>query len=101
MKPSNLCTKFACGATKGKASNMFIDLNKIFSYGTILAQRDSMGYILLNTTKYSSSISRSQSCLNDEIHRVYDQSQIIEVENVPMLAKDLRYYCLMGEEEVE
>lgn len=92
MKQSDLCEKFACGAKSGKASNMFIDENRIFSYGTVLAQKTTTGHILLNKTKYSSSTSRQQGRLNYELSRVYGQDQIIEVNNVPMWTQDLRNF---------
>lgn len=92
MKQSDLCAKFASGSTKGTSSNMFIDENRIFSYGTVLAQKTTTGHIILNKTKYSSSTSRQQGMLNYEISRVYSQDQIIEVENVPMWMQDLRNF---------
>lgn len=92
MKQSDLCEKFAIGATKGTASNMFIDNRKIYSYGTVIAQRAGARHVILNKTKYSSSTSRQQSRLHYELSRVYSQDQIIEVENIPMWALDLKVY---------
>lgn len=92
MKQSDLCEQFVCGAIRGTASNMHINGNKIYSYGTVLAQRTTTGHILLNKTKYSSSTSRQQSYLNYEISIAYSQEQIIELKDVPMWTQDLRYY---------
>lgn len=92
MKQSDLCEKFVCGAIRGTASNMHINGNKIYSYGTVLAQRTTTGHILLNKTKYSSSTSRQQSYLNYEISRAYSDDKIIELKDVPMWRQDLRYF---------
>lgn len=62
MKNSDLARAFAEGATKGKADNMFIDGDTIYSYGYHfpIAKRISKKVVWLNTSKYSVTTSRHQ-----------------------------------------
>ena len=95
MRNKEICEMFVNnenGKYNGKKSNsMWIskDGDKIFSYGTCLAQRLSNGTIVVNTTKYSVTTSKQQGYLN---YALRWESTIPLTKDVPMWEKDLRMY---------
>lgn len=66
MKNEDAVYKFLDGATKGKASSVYIDGDKLFNYSTVIAQRIN-GVIVLNSTRYSSTTTRWQNVLRREM----------------------------------
>ena len=71
MKNKQLVEKFVAGATAGKVDNMFIEGNKLFSYGRhfVLAERRGNDTFWLNKEKFSKSTTKQQTIVNDEISR--------------------------------
>jgi hypothetical protein len=85
MTTQQLVREFAYGATKGKASSLRIEGDKLFNYNTVIAQRIN-GAIVLNVTKYSVTTSKHQNRLKAEFYNART------VDNVPMGAQDLKRY---------
>ena len=67
INQKDLIRRFVKGSTSGNSSNMFIECDKIFSYGHhfILAIRLNDGKYLVNGDTYSSSTSKQQSYIRD------------------------------------
>jgi hypothetical protein len=68
MKNIDLINAFVSGATKGKASNLRIEGNRLMNYDTCLAERwDKLGGqeygFVVNATKYSTSTTTIQNKL--------------------------------------
>jgi hypothetical protein len=95
MRNKEFCEMFVSnenGKYNGKKCNsMHIseDGNKIFSYGTCLAQRLSNGTYVVNDTKYSVTTSRQQTMLN---HALRFANTMYLKNKIPMWTKDLRMY---------
>lgn len=72
---------------KAKASSVTVRENKIFSYGTVIAEFVGSNDLLLNSTKYSMTTTR----LQNKIKRVSEQLNvnIFEVTEVPMSTNKL------------
>lgn len=85
MRTSELINNFIGGATKGKASNMHIDGDRLFNYNTVIAQYMG-GRLVINKTKYSPTTTKHQNRLLREF------TEAETVEKVPMNAWDLRPY---------
>lgn len=63
MNHATIAENFSNGATSGKGFNMYIENDKMFSYGShyVLAKRFNDGVFLLNGDRYSVSTSKHQS----------------------------------------
>lgn len=84
MTTEQVVREFVNGATKGKASSLRIEGDKLFNYNTVIAQRIN-GVLVVNRTKYSMTTTKHQS----RIAR-YGSAEINE--GVPMGAQDLTRY---------
>lgn len=67
MTNLEVCNAFANGIS-GHSLNMSTDGDKLFSYGTIIAQRTDKG-ILLNVCKYSTTTSKQQTYARHALER--------------------------------
>lgn len=93
MKNKDLCTYFAAGGGAGlTANNMAIscDGSRLFSYGTVIAQRLKSGVVLVNTTRYSSTTSHHQGYA---FRALYSAQTRENTKPVPVCARDLKKYC--------
>lgn len=81
MTNKDLAIKFAQGSTKGKTKNMFIEGDKIYSYGYhfVIAKRVFGGFEI-TTSKYSQSTARQVSYVNFQIRQT--GLEVTEVENL-------------------
>lgn len=70
---NDLIRSFVLGETKGKASNLKIEGNKLINYYTVIALRKGND-IYLNIDKYSSTTSRNQNLV-----RRFTNNVLIEV----------------------
>ena len=70
---------------KAKGSSVKTDGEKLWSYNTVILQRLSNGSTIGNTTKYSSTTSRTQT-------QVGVKNATFLVDKVPMTAQDLQEY---------
>jgi len=85
MTTQNLVKEFLYGATKGKASSLRIEGDKLFNYGTVIAQRIN-GVVVLNATRYSMTTTKHQNRLKAELPNART------VNGVPMGTTDLTPY---------
>jgi hypothetical protein len=86
-KNKDVIMGFIYGDTKGKASSITIEGDKLYSYNTVIAQRIN-GAIVINKTKYSMSTTTCQNVLLREM------SDARTVEDVRMGAQDLERYLV-------
>lgn len=93
MKNKDLCFDFVAGTAVGlTANNMFVSVDgkKLYSYGTVIAQRLRNGVILVNRTRYSVTSGRHQYYLMAAVRT----SKIRENKKpVPIYTRDLHKYC--------
>lgn len=85
MTTKEMINNFMTGATKGKASSICIEGDKLFNYNTVIAQRVD-GAIVLNVTKYSMTTTKHQNVLRREMPHA------ITVSDIPRGAQDLSSY---------
>jgi hypothetical protein len=85
MTTEQVMYNFLQGATKGKASSISIDGDKLFNYNTVIAQRIN-GVIVINTTRYSMTTTKHQNRLRREMPLART------VEDVNRGAQDLERY---------
>jgi hypothetical protein len=83
MTTQNVINLFVSGATKGKASSISIEGDKLFNYSTVIAQRVN-GEIVLNATRYSMTTTKHQNVLKRELPQ-----NVQKVNDVPRGAQDL------------
>jgi hypothetical protein len=85
LKNAEVIVMFLEGETKGKASNLRIEGDKLINYNTVLAQRgDTM---MVNLTGYSSSTSKIQNRLLAEID--YTEIEYDIALNIPIGCQNL------------
>lgn len=93
MRNSELCIAFVNGSkNNGKTNSMKIsyDGSKLYSYGTVIAQKYTNGSIIINDTKYSPTTSKHQFYLRCAI-----QNGLVvhhTTKHVPMWTTDLKPY---------
>lgn len=87
MKNTDLIESFLSGEERGQSSSLSIEGDKLYSYGTVIAQRID-GRTIVNKTKYSMTTTKSQNYLQKCI------PYALTVEKVPMNTTDLRHYAL-------
>lgn len=96
MTNKELCRVFVNGAKKGlKGNSMHIDSSgsKLFSYGTMIAQRLKDGTIVVNETKYSPTTFRHQYYLRCALCDSGVKT-ISTIKAVPYWCNDgLTHYC--------
>ena len=96
MTNYDVCIAFVNGSNNGAHSlNMRVshDGSKLFSYGTVIAQKLPNGAILLNSTKYSVSTSKHQSYARCAISRFASTLKTYYTDkHVPMGTYDLTHY---------
>ena len=93
MTNSNLCTIFVNGS-KNNAHTLSMHINfdgsKLFSYGTVIAQKLANGSIIINDTKYSPTTSKHQCYLRCAIPKGLAVHHTTK--RVPMWTTDLTPY---------
>lgn len=82
MTIQDLMRKFVQGETKGKASSVSIEGNKLYSYSTVICYRDNIGSYVMNTDKYSRTTSRQQTWLrwaleNEPLYYETDEANLM------------------------
>ena len=97
MTNFDVCVAFVNGSNNGcHSENMLVsqDGSKLYSYGTVIAQKLPSGAIILNDTKYSVTTSKHQSHTRLAISRYAKELKTYHTDKfVPMGAYDLiRYY---------
>lgn len=86
MKNSELVRAFYQGDTRGSASNLRIEGNRLINYNTCIAERTEHGDFWLNVTRYSSSTSRIQGYLS----RFIPENKVIRVADCKMGIQSLK-----------
>lgn len=61
MTNRQICDIFAKSNVEGKVLSMHIDGDRLFSYGTCIAQKIGNNEVIFNVTKYSNTTSHHQS----------------------------------------
>lgn len=93
MKNSEVAQAFAFNnIDEAKALNLEYTNGKLYSYATVIAQRLNDGRVILNETKYSCTTSRHQYYLRHHLNKVYNENEIIKVNNVPRGTYNLEKY---------
>lgn len=97
MTNFDVCVAFVNGSNNGcRSKNMWVnqDGSKLYSYGTVIAQKLPSGAIILNDTKYSITTSIHQSHTRLAISCYAKELKTYHTDKfVPMGAYDLiRYY---------
>lgn len=90
-KNSDVIKAFINGENQGKASNLYIEKDKLFNYRTVIAERDLTGdkpRFILNKTSYSRSTSTIQNKL--ELMLLHDNISYSTIDNVRMGASNLK-----------
>lgn len=94
MKNKDLCFAFVAGtAASLNANNMFVSIDgkKLYSYGTVIAQRLRNGVILINSTRYSVTSNRHQYYLMAAARASKTREN---KKTVPLYTRDLRKILL-------
>ena len=97
MTNFDVCVAFVNGSNNGcRSKNMWVnqDGSKLYSYGTVIAQKLQNGAIVLNDTKYSVTTSKHQSKIRYAIRMYAKTLKIYHTDkNVPRGTYNItRYY---------
>lgn len=90
VKNVDVLQAFINGETQGNGSNLYIEKDKLFNYGTVIAERDLTSdepRFILNKTKYSRSTSTIQNKL--ELMMLHHDITYSVIDNVRMGANKL------------
>ena len=87
MRNQEVISKFVHFAESAATANVRSNGDKLFNYGTCIAQRHE-GKIIMNATRYSVTTSKIQNYLRGEMAN----KDVIEVANVPKGTFDLIPY---------
>lgn len=88
MKNQNVIREFAINGKEVSTKNVRFVGNKLFNYGTCLAQRLQDGTTIFNRTKYSVTTSKIQNYIAYELGTY----KVVEVTGVPAGTTDLTSY---------
>lgn len=93
MKNSEVAKSFAFNfVDSAKANSLEFTNNKLYSYATVIAQRLDDGRVIVNDTKYSVTTSKHQGLLRYYLSKVYNNNELIRVNNVPRGTYNLERY---------
>lgn len=90
MTNREVCKRFVSGSECANGSNLYVSGDRLFSYGTCIAERLKDGFIV-NATKYSVTTSKHQTYLRYEM----GSRKREEVTGVPMGTRSLAVYLKM------
>ncbi len=116
---NELCINFTNGAKEGQANNMFIDGDKIYSYGRhfVIAERIGNREFLVNTNSYSITTAKHMALFNnavscgtvwdvskcsiDQIHAETESKLVILLCKIEKARKNLGKYLKESKEVVD